>query len=75
MKPLLLFDRAAPQENAQIQENFCFLHLTELELWNSKLSELIPLLRMIAREWQLNLKDKKHWDICCNILRNSIKCN
>lgn len=75
MQPIQLFDLANPEENIEAQDALCFAHLTEQKLWEAKLSQVLPLLLDIAKDWKLDLKTKRGFDIACRILTNAAKWN
>lgn len=45
------------------------------KIGRSKVSEILPAMKMIALDWGLNLSKARHWNTARKILVKSVNCN
>jgi hypothetical protein len=62
-------------KNLEIFENALFTRLSEAAIDKAKPSEINKFLDIICTDWDLNIKNQKHYDIALTILKNSINKN
>jgi len=58
-----------------IFENALFTKLSNQKIDKAKPSEINKFLDIICTDWDLNIKNQKHYDIALLILKNSINKN
>jgi len=56
-------------------ETVLFTNIVEKEFMKNKVSELLPIMRYVGAEWELNISRVKHFTIAKRIIANSIKKN
>lgn len=62
-------------ETIEVMEPVLFTSISEQLLKKSKVKEIMPILRHIGSEWDLNINKVKHFKVANRILVNSIKWN
>ncbi len=62
-------------ETYPIFETVLFTKLTTEKIDKAKPSQVIPLLKLEAKKWGLDISRQKNWDVALKIIKNSIKNN
>ena len=63
------------KSNPVIFESALFTKLNEAQISKANPSEIIKFLDIICTDWDLDIKNQKHYDIALKILKNSINNN